>query len=52
MMKFLGMLNWKTSSLTKYPMRHWKLQEGMRSQGITHSRPVPACLFAQADQSN
>jgi hypothetical protein len=43
MMKFL-------STLDVYPMRHWKLQEGMKLQGTTPSRPVLVFLFAQADQ--
>jgi hypothetical protein len=31
-------------------MRHWKLLEAMTQQGITPSRTVPACQFAQPDQ--
>ena len=50
-MTFLSALTKKASSLTKYPTTYWKQQERVTSPGTTHSRPVLACLFAQADQS-
>jgi hypothetical protein len=31
-------------------MRHWKLPDAMTQQGITPSRTVLACQFAQPDQ--
>ena len=52
MTKFLSTLDEENFLTYEVSDEALELQEGMKLQGTTHSRPVPACLFAQADQSD